>query len=121
MNNVNIAVRFLVWTGVSQAWTFGATLYIIVVPFVEEVIILDLVISITSSSVLKRIKMGSKVKAHCNFNPNLDLWFTVNSVYNYGLQRFFVAKMKFSKGSEIYAGFCKNKTKFATIFAFFFA
>ncbi|XP_023321844.1 urea-proton symporter DUR3 [Eurytemora carolleeae] len=31
-------LRFLVWTGVSQAWTFGATFYIIVVPFVEEVI-----------------------------------------------------------------------------------
>jgi len=38
LNSVNIAVRFLVWTGVSQAWTFGATFYIIVVPFVEEVI-----------------------------------------------------------------------------------
>ena len=29
--------RFTVWTGVSQAWTYLAALYIILVPFTEEV------------------------------------------------------------------------------------
>ena len=32
-----LAGRFLIWTGVSQTWTFLAASYIIVVPLFEEI------------------------------------------------------------------------------------
>ena len=32
----NIAGRFLIWTGISQTWTFLAAAYIIIVPLFEE-------------------------------------------------------------------------------------
>jgi hypothetical protein len=37
ITSLDILGRFLIWTGISQTWTFLAAAYIIIVPLFEEV------------------------------------------------------------------------------------